>query len=70
MSHLPTVCVGDVMEHVRESERRVCPTGTVINVGSGLVTVQPADGTPKWTVDRYEVRHTPDSPPWVPERIE
>ncbi|MFE3206052.1 hypothetical protein [Embleya sp. NPDC059237] len=70
MSRLPPVRVGDVMEYVRESERQVCSAGMVINVGSGLVTVQPTDGASTWTVDRYEVRRTPDSPAWLSERIQ
>ncbi|MFI6586685.1 hypothetical protein [Embleya sp. NPDC050493] len=57
MSRLPQVHVGHIVEHLDESRRDECPEGRVVLTGVGLVTVQPANGAPKWTVDRHEVRH-------------
>ncbi|MGW9209869.1 hypothetical protein ACWGR4_23140 [Embleya sp. NPDC055664] len=57
MSSLPLVREGDIVEHAHEDQRNEFRTGRVTLTGVGMVTVEPLDGTPKWTVDRYDVRH-------------
>ncbi|MFE3199076.1 hypothetical protein [Embleya sp. NPDC059237] len=57
MSSLPLVREGDIVEHAHEEQRNEFPAGRVTLTGVGMVTVEPLDGTPKWTVDRYDVRH-------------
>ncbi|OPC82674.1 hypothetical protein B4N89_18530 [Embleya scabrispora] len=63
MSRLPLVCEGDIVEHVHEAQREEYPAGPVVLTGIGLVTVQPANGAPKWTVDRWEVQHVAGETP-------
>ncbi|WP_126643869.1 hypothetical protein [Embleya hyalina] len=57
MSSLPLVREGDIVEHAHEDRRGEFPAGRVTLTGVGMVTVEPLNGTPKWTVDRYDVRH-------------
>lgn len=57
MSRLPQVREGHTVEHVDERLRGEYPAGRVVLTGVGMVSVQPANGAPKWTVDRYDVRH-------------